>query len=114
MNTREILKGFFIAIAANVLAVIFYYLIAWFFAATGLFDGFPELWRIMQNAFVYLMLGIGFSQVLHIIPIALWLRRRGRIERMKGLLIGAALTALVCGGCFILAFPSIFNYLIVR
>lgn len=46
--------------------------------------------------------GIGITQLLYAIPLCLWLNRKGRADTAKGVIIGAVLTLLLNGGCFIL------------
>ena len=45
--------------------------------------------------------GYGFFilQLLYVIPVCLYLRRRQRFALMKGVIIGAVITALLNGGC---------------
>ncbi|MFE1745667.1 hypothetical protein [Coleofasciculus sp. H7-2] len=45
---------------------------------------------------------IGLSQFLYVIPIIFWLIRQQRWGLMKGVIIGAVLTALLNGGCWLL------------
>ncbi|WP_190414502.1 hypothetical protein [Coleofasciculus sp. FACHB-125] len=49
-----------------------------------------------------LIFSIGLSQLLYVVPIIFWLRRQQRWGLMKGVIIGAVLTALLNGGCWIL------------
>jgi hypothetical protein len=51
---------------------------------------------------IYAAYGFFLIQLLYVIPITLWLRRRQRIGMMKGVIIGAVITALLNGGCFLL------------
>lgn len=45
--------------------------------------------------------GFFFWQLLYVIPLIIWLRRRGKVAMMKGVVIGAVLTALLNGVCFL-------------
>ncbi|MBW4420849.1 MAG: hypothetical protein KME13_16700 [Myxacorys californica WJT36-NPBG1] len=105
-------RGIFTAVGLN--------LIAWGFYSVCLsgMEGYfsPEAWqpggvappiRALHNALVYLSYGIGFSQALHISPLIVWLTARRRFEFVKGVIIGALITALLCGGCFALVFPYV-------
>ncbi|MEP0770716.1 hypothetical protein NDA06_15680 [Trichocoleus sp. ST-U1] len=49
-----------------------------------------------------LIFSIGLSQLLYVVPIIFWLRRQQRWGLMKGVIIGAVLTALLNGGCWLL------------
>ncbi|HEY9889769.1 MAG TPA: hypothetical protein V6D02_15285 [Candidatus Obscuribacterales bacterium] len=46
-------------------------------------------------------MGFLFWQMLYAIPLIICFRRRGELARMKGVLFGAVLTALVNGACFL-------------
>ena len=46
--------------------------------------------------------GFLFWQLLYVIPLTIWLSHRGKIGMMKGVMIGAVLTALLNGTCFLL------------
>lgn len=57
-----------------------------------------------DKSFSFAILGIGgflFWQLLYVIPLTIWLRRRGKVAVMKGVVIGAVLTALANGVCFL-------------
>jgi hypothetical protein len=47
------------------------------------------------------ILGIGLTQLLYVIPLGIYFHRLGRSNMVKGLMIGAIITALLNGGCFI-------------
>ncbi len=44
----------------------------------------------------------GLMQVFYVVPAILWFRRRRQWGIAKGLVIGAVITALLNGGCFLL------------
>jgi hypothetical protein len=67
---------------------------------------YASFWKTTCNLLSYLFWGIGFSQLIYIIPLVLWLRKRRQFERMKGVIIAAALIGLFCGGCFVAVFPG--------
>lgn len=54
---------------------------------------------------VYIYAGMGFSliQLIYVIPVVLKLKRQQRWGMMKGVIIGAVITALLSGGCWLLA-----------
>lgn len=54
------------------------------------------------------IIGFMFVQLLYVIPMIIRFRRRRKFGMMKGVIIGAVLTALVNGGCFII-FIQLFN-----
>ena len=45
--------------------------------------------------------GIGLVQFIYILPICLYLRRRREWDLMKGVIIGACLSLLLSGGCWL-------------
>ncbi|MDF0554787.1 hypothetical protein [Kamptonema sp. UHCC 0994] len=54
--------------------------------------------------FAYGIFGIGLSQLLYIVPTVINLKRQQKWGEMKGVIIGAILTALISGGCFYLIY----------
>lgn len=76
----HILAGFVIFIMGLIIGVIFggyIFLGIWFLGGAGFF----------------------FVQLAYVIPLALRLKRQGKIGMMKGVIIGATLTALLNGTC---------------
>lgn len=49
----------------------------------------------------FLIIGIGLSQLLYVIPTVINLKRKQKWGVMKGVIIGASITALLSGGCFL-------------
>ena len=47
-------------------------------------------------------MGFLFWQLLYVIPLTIWLKRWGKVGMMKGVIMGAVLTALVNGACYLL------------
>jgi len=90
---REIAVGFFTAILVNIVGSISFGLIAGLFSSLQL----PQI----STLFLFLTFGIGLSQLVYIIPIAVRFARRRQWGRMKGVIIGAVFTALLNGGCFL-------------
>lgn len=45
------------------------------------------------------VIGFFFWQLIYVIPLTLWLRRKREHGLMKGVIIGAVITALLCGTC---------------
>ena len=48
--------------------------------------------------------GIGISQLIYVVPAIIVLRRRRHFAVLKGLIIGATITALLNGGCWLLIY----------
>lgn len=51
--------------------------------------------------FLFLLSSPGLTQLIYVIPVVLWLKRQQRWGWMKGIIIGAVLTALLNGGCWL-------------
>ncbi len=56
------------------------------------------------------LLGIGISQLIYIIPTIFYLKRKDQIALMKGVIIGAVITALLNGGCWLLFSTSAYHF----
>jgi len=50
-------------------------------------------------------LGIGIAQLIYVVPAIIFLRRRREFAVIKGLIIGAIITALLNGGCWLFIYP---------
>ena len=50
---------------------------------------------------LFLVFAIGISQLLYVLPLCIWLNRRRQLGMRNGVIIGAVLTALLNGSCFI-------------
>jgi len=55
---------------------------------------------------LFFLFHIGIAQLIYIIPVAFLIARQREWEKMKGLILGAVITALLNGGCWLL-FASI-------
>ena len=62
---------------------------------------------VVGTALVYASFGIGITQLIYVIPLCLWLRQRERFDTIKGVIIGAVITMLLNGGCFLTGVLSI-------
>ncbi len=52
-------------------------------------------------------MGFLFWQLLYVIPLVLRFKRRRQFGSMKGVIIGATITALVNGACFVAGFAGV-------
>ncbi len=48
------------------------------------------------------LFGICLYQLLYVVPAIIWLKREQRWGLMKGVIIGAVITALLSGPCFVI------------
>ncbi|HEY9613099.1 hypothetical protein [Allocoleopsis sp.] len=51
---------------------------------------------------IFPFIGIGIFQFIYVIPVSMWLKQREEYALMKGVIIGAVITALLNGGCWLL------------
>jgi uncharacterized BrkB/YihY/UPF0761 family membrane protein len=99
MSQRRECRDFFLGIALLILchlAFVFFFL--------PLCDVILTRYRGSQNEgliTVLALLGIGIAQALYVIPLCLYLAKRRRYMLMKGVIIGACITALLNGACYI-------------
>jgi Na+/proline symporter len=63
---------------------------------SSIFPSIPGL----VNIPVYGFGGLGVLQLLYVVPRSLFLRRRQRWARLKGVIAGAVIVALINGGCW--------------
>lgn len=100
---RGILSGIFFLLGAHFVAFWIYW--GLLFAISLINQAIPNsvLNSLITNyVWVFPILFLGVSQLVYVIPIALWLKRHGQSARLKGVIMGAVLTALLNGGCFLL------------
>ena len=57
--------------------------------------------REIGDLLFFAFFGIGLTQLIYVVPLCLWLQQRNRTDTFKGVLIAAAVTLLLNGGCFI-------------
>jgi hypothetical protein len=61
-----------------------------------------QVWSADQMFFLLLAgILIGITQLIYVVPLCLWLRRRRQFETAKGVIIGAVITFLLNGSCFL-------------
>ncbi len=58
--------------------------------------------------YIYALAGIGITQLIYVIPLIFWLRWKRKWGLMKGIILGAVITALLNGGCWLLV-SNMFN-----
>ncbi len=46
--------------------------------------------------------GISITQLIYVIPVIIWLNRQRQFALKKGVIIGAVITALLNGGCYLI------------
>jgi hypothetical protein len=94
----QIFSGVFLVLGLHIFAItvlsLLAYLIEVFVIKILPIKSFGLLW-------IYPVSGIGISQLLYVIPLIIRLKQRQEWGLMKGVIIGAVLTALLNGGCWL-------------
>lgn len=88
-------KGILLLFAIHVLALLAIYALS--FVLQDIYGGYTALgvWFLGFG-------GFSIWQLLYVIPISIWLYRKRKRLMMKGVIIGAVITFLLNGGCFLL------------
>lgn len=97
-ESHEILKtflGILLLLGCHVIAVIAIFALAYILESR--FGGYSSLQVLIIGG-----VGFLFWQLLYVIPLCIWLGRRQQIAIRRGVIIGAVITALLNGGCFLL------------
>ena len=95
----NVLVGIIVLILCHVVAVLLLSLLLW----ANLTIGATQL----AGVAIFGIFGIGITQLLYVVPLCVYLHRRGRVDTAKGVIIGAILTLLLNGGCFILMLEAL-------
>lgn len=101
-ETRNIALGILLLLGMHLALFLFIVLILFIISII------PTLISGNYNWFflILILLGIGISQLVYVIPVSLWLKRTGKFGLMKGVIIGAVITALLNGGCWLVIYSS--------
>ncbi|NEQ49977.1 MAG: hypothetical protein F6K11_07580 [Leptolyngbya sp. SIO3F4] len=90
----QIFSGFMLLMALHTAVGFFVFLIGLVIGSIVQNYSFLAFWVVIAMGFL-------FWQLLYVIPLVLRFRRRRQFGMMKGVIIGATLTALVNGACFV-------------
>ncbi|BAY07645.1 hypothetical protein [Calothrix sp. NIES-2098] len=97
----NIILGIFLLFGLHLLAVGIIFLLGWGY---GLIFGYSNYYYL--GIWIIGSWGFFLWQMLYVIPLCIWLRRQQRLAMMKGVIIGAVITALLNGTCFLLLFTN--------
>ena len=100
-SVNNVLLGIASVIIGNILLLMVLYVIT--LVATTILPTVSWLPFI----FIFALIGIGLVQLLYVIPLCLWLKRKERFDTIQGVIVGAVLTALLNGGCFLVIWATI-------
>ncbi|MBW4540980.1 MAG: hypothetical protein KME43_17775 [Myxacorys chilensis ATA2-1-KO14] len=105
-ETTQILKGILLLFGVHILALFVGAIVAQliFFVSSSLPS--PLHYNLLALPTLALI-GWGVAQLVYVIPLVIYLNRKRQFGLMKGVIIGAVLTALLNGGCWILFLGSI-------
>lgn len=90
----EIIKGMLLLLGCHLLAGVFIVFLGFIISSIFGVD-------TASNVGLVGIMGFLFWQLLYVLPLTIWLKRRGKLSMMKGVIIGAVLTALVNGACYL-------------
>jgi hypothetical protein len=93
----KIVSGFFLLMVMHFLAGLTYALL---FSLLNFFGNVIASYIAPLIGFA--IFGIGISQLLYVVPVIFWARKQQEWGLMKGVIIGAVITALLNGGCFLI------------
>jgi hypothetical protein len=93
----KIIFGILLVLGLHILALIVLTLLVYTVNILGGATVFP-----INILWIYAVFGIGISQLLYVIPLIIRLKQQQRWGLMKGVIIGAVITALLNGGCWLL------------
>lgn len=94
-SALDVLAGIVLVGLCHVAFAALIYVLAWLWV--GVLNYYP-----VQNIVLWMLFAISLSQLLYVVPLVLWLRRRRRLELAKGVVIGAVITALLNGSCYLI------------
>lgn len=97
----QILLGLFLIVGLHSLAILIIFGLGWLSVQIFGSSNYYYLGIWLVGAW-----GFFIWQLLYVIPVCIWLRRQQRLEMMKGVIIGAVITALLNGSCFLLIFSN--------
>ncbi|MBD2204800.1 hypothetical protein H6G33_13505 [Calothrix sp. FACHB-1219] len=97
----QILLGLFLIVGLHSLAILIIFGLGWLSVQIFGSNNYYYLGIWLVGAW-----GFFIWQMLYVIPVCIWLRRQQRLAMMKGVIIGAVITALLNGSCFLLIFTN--------
>ena len=98
----KIVAGTIFLLIVNAIALTIWLIIGSIIYESSL--GPTPLGRVLNKILTAAILGISISQLLYAIPLGLWLKSQEKNALLKGAIVGAVITALLNGGCWLIAF----------
>ncbi|OUL24708.1 MULTISPECIES: hypothetical protein [unclassified Nostoc] len=97
----NVFLGIFLLFGLHIIAIAIIFLLGWIYGQIFGYSSYNYLGIWIIGAW-----GFFIWQMLYVIPLCIWLRRQQRLAMMKGVIIGAVITALLNGTCFLLLFTN--------
>jgi hypothetical protein len=98
-STVNIASGIFLLLVFHILFCVAF--LTFYTLLSLLANLLPVALPLSYEIWLLPILGIGITQLLYVIPACIHFHRRGYPDLVKGLVIGAVLSALLNGGCFL-------------
>jgi hypothetical protein len=95
----DIISGMFLLLAFHILFGVAF--ISFYVLLALLANLVPVPISLSYEVWLLPIIYLGLTQLLYVIPACLYFSRRGQRALVQGLIIGAVLTALLNGGCFL-------------
>jgi hypothetical protein len=95
-----IVSGIFLLMGLHFAVLILGIIVGWISISIGVIGSYAGIFL------TWWFFGIGVAQLIYVVPAIIVLRRRREFAVVKGLIIGAIITALLNGGCWLLIYPS--------
>lgn len=89
-----VFQGILLLIGMHAVAILIIFAISYVLQITQ--GGYAGL------SFFFMLAALFLIQLLYVIPVCIWLKRKGKPLMMKGVIIGAVITGLLNGSCFLL------------
>jgi hypothetical protein len=105
----SLILGIVLTVALHIVALIVYVLAIVLLGAIASSLSYPAILQPIIGKYNFLLplLFPGISQLVYIVPFAVWLWRLGRLELMKGVIIAAVITFLLNGACYLWIFGNV-------
>ncbi|WP_204138208.1 hypothetical protein [Halomicronema sp. CCY15110] len=97
-ETDLALQGCGILILAHIIAIVSLFILG--FIVASLIPTSPAGMTVLF-IWIYAAMGFGFWQLFYAVPLILYLERRGKTAQAKGVTIGATITFLLGGACYV-------------
>lgn len=95
-EVSQIISGIFLLLGLHIFAITVLSFLVYVVNLLGGTTIFP-----INILWIYAVFGLGISQLLYVVPLIIRLKQQQRWGLMKGVIIGAVITALLNGACWL-------------